>query len=148
MKGGVYKILLPTDFSDSSRHALKYVLEEMGHRLSHLILLHAYRDHELAMAPLASVQDILREKSERLLQEEIRFVTAFMPGTAIQILPFSRFDGFLSSMVAVAKDEDVDLVVIGTNGHMHPRLESRDDDPGYLVHRLNRPVLLVPKIAN
>lgn len=120
----------------------------MGHRLSHLIILHAFRDHELAMAPLASVQDILREKSERLLQEEVRYVTALLPDAAIQVIPFSRFDGFLPSLISVAKDENVDLVVIGTNGHMHPRLESRDDDPGYLVHRLNRPVLLVPKIAN
>lgn len=148
MKAGDFKVLVPTDFSENSRYALKYVLEEMGSHITHLILLHAYRDHELARAPLVSVQDILREKSERLLQDEIRYVSSFLPTLDLQMQAISRFDGFLAALVEVAKDEDVNLVVIGTNGHLHPRLDNRDDDPGYLVHRLNRPVLLVPKIAN
>lgn len=148
MKAGVLKVLVPTDFSENSRHALKYVLTVLGGQFNHLILLHAFREHDMATAPLASVKDILSEKSDRLLQEELKFANAFYSGSDVHIQGISKYDGYLSSLLAVTKEENVDLVVIGTNGHMHPRLESRDDDPSYLVHRLNRPVPLVPKIAN
>ncbi|MEY3444767.1 MAG: hypothetical protein RLZZ519_3048, partial [Bacteroidota bacterium] len=59
-----------------------------------------------------------------------------------------RFDGFLHSMTDIVQSEDIDLVVIGTNGHTHPRLDQRDDDPSFLIHKLNKPILLVPKVAN
>jgi nucleotide-binding universal stress UspA family protein len=51
-------------------------------------------------------------------------------------------------MTDIVQSEDIDLVVIGTNGHTHPRLDQRDDDPSFLIHKLNKPILLVPKVAN
>jgi nucleotide-binding universal stress UspA family protein len=148
MKKRSYKILVPIDFSDHSRFAVQYALEAFSGQLSHLLLLHAYKENTLGNAPLISLIDILRQKSERLMQQEIQSLLPFLEEQQITLKTFNRFDGFLHSITDVIDSEDVDLVVIGTNGHIHPRLDQRDDDPSFLLHKLNKPILLVPKVAN
>ena len=143
-----YKVLIPIDFSENSRYAIQYVLERLCGGLTHLYLLHAYKENTPGSAPLISLIDILREKSERLLQQEIKFIKSLAPKEEIEIVAYSRFGGYLPSIIEITKQDHIDLVVIGTNGHTHPRMDLRDDDPGYLVHRLGLPLLLVPKIAN
>jgi nucleotide-binding universal stress UspA family protein len=148
MKKRSYKILVPIDFSDHSRNAVQYALDAFSGQLTHLFLLNAYKESTLGNAPLISLIDILRQKSERLMQQEIQDLMPQIDAQQVVLKTFNRFDGFLHSITEVIQAEDVDLVVIGTNGHTHPRLDQRDDDPSFLVHKLNKPILLVPKVAN
>ena len=148
MKQRSYKVLVPIDFSEHSRYAVEFALNSFGSRLTHLFLLHAYKENSPGNAPLISLIDILREKSERLMQQEVLNLKPLIDEGNVILKTYSRFDGFLHSISEIADSEDVDLVMIGTNGHTHPRLDQRDDDPGFLVHKLNKPILLVPKIAN
>ena len=148
MKQRSYKILVPIDFSDHSRYAVEFALKAFGDRLSHIYLLHAYKENTPGSAPLISLIDILRQKSERLMHQEVQDLKPLLDSDQIILKTFSRFDGFLHSITEIVQTEDIDLVVIGTNGHTHPRLDQRDDDPGFLIHKLNKPILLVPKVAN
>jgi nucleotide-binding universal stress UspA family protein len=141
-----FKVLVPTDFSEISRGAIDFVLEAFGHQLTHLIILHAYREKSPEAAPMISFVDILREKADRLMQLEVKYVQSLPKHDGVQILSISRFDGFLQSIQEISEAEDVDLIVIGSNGHTHPKLEMREEDPGFLLHKLNRPLLLVPKL--
>jgi nucleotide-binding universal stress UspA family protein len=148
MKHRSYKILVTIDFSDHSRYAVEFALNAFGNRLTHLYLLHAYKENSPDNAPLISLIDILRQKSERLMLQEVNNLEPLLEDGHIILRTFSRFDGFLHSMTDIVQSEDIDLVVIGTNGHTHPRLDQRDDDPSFLIHKLNKPILLVPKVAN
>lgn len=139
-------MLVPTDFSEISRHAVAYVLAHYRDQLSEIILLHAYRDN--ASAPLISLVDILKEKSERMLHREVELLQKKIGKDAIGVKQIARYDALVTAMKEVSEQEDVDMVVMGTNGHTHPRVEFKDDDPSFLLARINRPMLLVPQYAN
>jgi nucleotide-binding universal stress UspA family protein len=148
MKHRNYKVLVPIDFSEHSRHAVQYVLSALANQVTHVYLLHAYKERTPGNAPLISLIDILREKSERLMQIELKQIEPLLLDSKIELHTFSRFDGYLHSINDIIEKEGIDLVAIGSNGHTHPRMDSRDDDPGFLLHKINKPLLLVPKIAN
>ncbi|MFM2375986.1 MAG: hypothetical protein RLZZ165_1083 [Bacteroidota bacterium] len=148
MKAGNFRVLIPIDFSENSREAERYALDHFNGQITHLYLLHTYKENTPGSAPLISLMDILREKSERLMAQEVQFIRSSMVDDTMEIQTFSRFDGFLEGILDIKNRFGIDLVVLGTNGHTHPRMELRDDDPGFLLHRLNLPLLLVPKIAN
>jgi nucleotide-binding universal stress UspA family protein len=143
-----YKILVPTDFSESSRTAIEYVIHMFGDQLSHLYLLNAYKEKFPEMAPMVSLVDILREKSERMMHLEMKFVATLPHHQDLQIVAVTRFETLLQAVMELVVAEAVDLVAIGTNGHMHPRLEFRDDDPSYVLHQIKLPILLVPKLLS
>jgi nucleotide-binding universal stress UspA family protein len=143
-----YKVLIPIDFTENSRNVIQYVLVEFGDKLTHLYLLHTYRENTPDSSPLVSLTDILREKSERMMQQELRHIAAMVAPHRIQIVPVSRFNGFVNSIVEVVGEHDIDMVVVPSNGYSYPRLDRREDDPSYLLHKLNKPLLLVPKVAN
>lgn len=143
-----YKVLIPTDFSEDSRRAVEYVLSAFAPKLTHLYILHAYREKSLEAAPMISLIDILHEKAERLMQAEVRHARAIRNNAALEIIPLNRFDGLLQAILDVAETEDVDLVVMGSNGNPHPRHDSKEEDPAQILHRLRRPLLLVPKLLS
>lgn len=147
MKSRSYKVLVPTDFSETSRHAIQYVLSHFYGQVSHLYILNAYPENEPGSAPLISLVDILKERSERMLQVESEMVRKMEQAMDVEIVSIARFDGFLNAMYQVTVDEGIDLVVMGTNGQTHPKFEAREDDPLYLMHRINKPVLLIPLVA-
>jgi nucleotide-binding universal stress UspA family protein len=146
MQAQIHKVIVPVDFSDVSRHAVEYALTVFQHQLTHLYLLHAFKDNPPGSAPLISLMDILRTKSERMLQEEVEFVRSLEASKGIEVVAIARFDGLLSALHDISKAENIDLILIGSNGHTHPRVEIRDDDPAFLLHRLNRPLMLVPQM--
>jgi nucleotide-binding universal stress UspA family protein len=141
-----FRVLVPTDFSESSRGAIDFVMETFGNRMTHLYLLHAFREKAPDSAPMVSLIDILREKSERLMQNEIRHLEASRGLKDFELSAISRFDGFFKAISNVSEAENIDMIVMGSNGHTHPRMDQREDDPSYLVQKLNRPLLLVPKL--
>lgn len=144
----VYKVLIATDFSDSAREAVRYVVTTLHPRPTHLYILHAYKHSAPESVPLVSLVDILREKSERLMSRELSYLRSLPHGGGLAVTPIHRFDTVLQSIVDVAEQEGVDLVVMGVNGRATPQGEPRDDDPTVLMQRLNRPLLLVPKLLN
>ncbi len=143
-----YKVLIPTDFTEDSRRAVEYVLNAFAAKLTHLYILHAYREKSLEAAPMISLIDILHEKAERLMQAEVRHAYANRNNDTLEIVPMNRFDGLLESILDVAETEDVDMVVMGSNGNPYLRHDTRDDDPAQILHRLRRPLLLVPKLLS
>lgn len=143
-----YKVLVPTDFSEDSRRAIEYVMGAFASKLTHLYILHAYREKSLEAAPMISLIDILHEKAERLMQAEVRHAHAIRRSDDLEIIPLNRFDGLLQAIVDVADAEDVDMVVMGSNGNPYLRHDSRDDDPAQILHKLRRPLLLVPKLLS
>ena len=143
-----FKVLVPTDFSDISRNAVAYVFSAFGDRITHLLLLNAYKQRAPEAVPMITLADILHEKSVRMMQIELKHIHSLQHGAGLLVQTWSRFQGLLESMVEISEEEDVDLIVMGSNGNIHPRVEAHDEDPGFIIHKLNRPLMLVPKLLN
>jgi hypothetical protein len=82
-----------------------------------------------------------------MLQAESEMFRKMKKASDVEIVSIARFDGFLNAMHQVSEEEEIDFVVMGTNGQTHPKFESREDDPMYFMHKINKPVLLIPLVA-
>lgn len=112
------KILVPHDFSSPSRKALKYAYRLAKEFGSHLILLHV-------LEPVSSRSFIERRGAPAFSEKELasaeKNLRVLLKSAEVGGLKETRSalrTGFAShEIVEAAKDFDVDLIVIATNGY-------------------------------
>lgn len=108
------KILVPHDFSDTSEAAVRYATALAHNFGAKLYLLHVSDKAKFEMAtefPLGlegTLEDAVRERLLKILppREQIEFKPAFEFRSGVPALEIVRF----------AKNENVDLIVMGTHG--------------------------------
>ena len=119
MKIEIKKILCPVDFSDNANHALKYALAFASVYDSEVLLLHVmpppiYSTADFAGVyelPAAAVQELadtcdtrLKNMAAEVGNDHAHIATRLVSGT-----PFLE-------IIKMAKEENTDLIVIGTHG--------------------------------
>jgi nucleotide-binding universal stress UspA family protein len=111
-------ILVPLDFSSSSRQGLQYAIGFANEFGARMILLHAvylgyiYSSEETAIYDIPGLQKAARENAEHQMRKLIRtvnfgsakFETMFTEGSPVQ------------DICAFAKDHDTDLIITSTHG--------------------------------
>lgn len=112
------KILVPTDFSESARHALVYGCSFAREYRAELLLLHVVEDIAVSYAsdlfpvPMAHVFQELSGYAKTELQKLVE--EARGKGlSARELLAQGRPS---SEILRIAKEETVDLIVLGTHG--------------------------------
>lgn len=109
------KILIPTDFSDNARVALNYALTLFGDLEPELHLLNTWKVPHTGVGMLVSIEDILREESEKAmadLLEEVRLQT----NNAFSIEGIVKAGSLVEVLKSLEKTHDFDIVVMGTHG--------------------------------
>lgn len=112
------RILIPTDFSESSRYALKYATSLNAFFRARLFLLHVLQDftefseYNLSPSILPQLYLEFEENAAKRLEEMV--ATMVPPGMhcdtyILHGVPFYE-------IIQFAKRENVDLIVIGTRG--------------------------------
>ena len=66
-------ILVPTDFSETARNALKYAISLFGSD-NHFILMNAYEEPTSTTSSMISLRDILHESSVDSLKDEEQYI--------------------------------------------------------------------------
>lgn len=131
---GFMKILVPTDFSDTSRDALKYVLSwfkdvSVEHEV---VLLNTYLVPPVPADQLVRMNDELRENSRKKLEAE-RDVIQQGAGSDVRFQLLSHL-GTLGNVVGyLSAKEKVDGLVVGVA-----------EDLDFLLQSAHCPVLIVP----
>jgi nucleotide-binding universal stress UspA family protein len=111
------RLLVPIDFSDCSKHALKYAIAFAKQFDAEITLLAVVPDtHTSFEYGVAEFVDLQEQRRKRYEQELTKLVEQQLGKLKHQILvkegkPFEE-------IVAVAKDSDQDLIIISTHGHM------------------------------
>ena len=112
------KILFPTDFSEPSDHALEYALSLAMEYEATLMLLHVIEEfhysayyEDLNAPPERIYAEVLKEAEERME----RLVFEEMKGKVAVEQVIRRGEPF-SEVVQAAREEEVDLIVMGTHG--------------------------------
>ncbi|TNF25113.1 MAG: universal stress protein [Deltaproteobacteria bacterium] len=119
-----HRILIPTDYSDTSRRAL-----EVGLRLAKLfeatvVCLHAPEElthGQFSASHIAGVSDVIDEDEEKLRQYArdrlTQLVTSGTPGIRLADIAFRVASGTPSEVIVQTAEElACDLIVIGTHG--------------------------------
>jgi len=114
------RILVPTDFSDNSRLALEYAAA-LGERFeSELHLLHVLHDVLSSVAPepglvLASAGDYVRELRESA-EGAMQKLVESKPLAGKKVVRRVREGQPFVEIIRYARDQSIDLIVIGTHG--------------------------------
>ena len=112
------RILVPTDFSDSARHALTYGCSFAREYEAELLLLHVVENltvgyaSDLFPVPMAEVFDEISGYA----RAELAKLTAEVTGKGVSARELVVQGKPSAEIVRVAREETVDMIVLGTHG--------------------------------
>ncbi len=108
------KVLVPTDFSAASELALRYGKEMAKTFQAKLYVLHVADDPILFAV---TTSDEYRAKAISASNEKLEKLVRSSVGDVKQVELLSKCGSTASEIVDFAKDEQMDLVVMGSHGH-------------------------------
>jgi nucleotide-binding universal stress UspA family protein len=111
-------ILVPTDFSETAETALTYAKALAETFNASLHLLHVLQD-PLVYAPVAegyTVLPKLREEMEREAQQQLENVLSDPERRRFHAVPALKWGTPFLEIVRYARDQQIDLIVLGTHG--------------------------------
>jgi len=112
-------ILVPIDFSDFSKSALKYAVTFAQHYHSKLTLVYVMEpviyppDFSMGQITLPTVNFEIDQRAK----EELEKLAATEIGTLVEVKTILRTGKPFVEIIETAKEEDADLIIISTHGH-------------------------------
>ncbi len=146
------KILIPTDFSDNSMNAIKYVTELFKYERSEIYILHAFSD-SVYEAKAILVDEIFEELQQKALQkakdnlEETRKqILSFSPNPKHNIHTIAEFGLLVDSVNDWVEKENIDIVVMGTKGETADKKITFGSNTLQVIKYVKCPVLAIPAV--
>ncbi|MFQ5861649.1 MAG: universal stress protein [Candidatus Brocadiales bacterium] len=138
----VQKILLPTDFSDSAKHALMYALSFAMEYDAGLIVLHVIPELNLPSGLKTSIIPLYDEMEKSARKKISRLVPKrFLEKIKVQNV-IVKGEPFLE-IVEVAKKHKVDLITIATHGRTGLDYATFGSTTERVIRKAPCPVLVV-----
>ncbi len=142
------RILFPTDFSKETEQALEYAVYFARNTGMQLILLNAfdlkYLHPDLPRGSYDMEEDRSREKLNELRQQ----ILSREENKGMDIDLIAAFGSTLRTMEEVAKQEHVDLIVMGTKGVSAVKDFFTDSMTFRTIERVDCPVIVIPEDKN
>jgi nucleotide-binding universal stress UspA family protein len=111
----IQKILVPTDFSEYSQHALKYAVALAQSFKAKLYVVHIL-EHAVVGAPTETFQAEIRVEAEKSEREQLNQLTQELGVKQIDAEPVFGSGIAHTEIVKTAKELDVDLITLATHG--------------------------------
>src|SRR5262245_8325717 len=111
----IQRILVPTDFSEYSQHALKYAVALAQSFMAKLYVVHIFEDAVVA-APTETFHPEIWAEAETAEKEELSLLTQELHTKGIDVEPVFGSGIAHSEIVKTAKELDVDLITLATHG--------------------------------
>lgn len=144
-------ILLPTDFSPNSQHAMDYAMKYFKGTTAHFILLNIQKSSEYIMddlisaGPGASVHEAISGDNIKQLEA---LVAEFRESYELENFSFETifdFDVFIDAIAQTVKAKDIDLIVMGTNGASGAKEAIFGSNTLQVIRNINCPVMAIPE---
>ncbi|APY00497.1 universal stress protein [Lacinutrix venerupis] len=144
------KIIIPTDFSETSKNAIYYALELMKYEKCDFTIVHAYatevynNTEELSRDYFEKYRDKIKQEADSKLQKIITQMLEKSPNPRHNYKSISIFNSIVESVNDLIKKEEADLVVIGTKGKTNNVNNAFGSNTINLIKYVNCPILSVP----
>ena len=111
------KILFPTDFSDVSQKAVKYIKQLKGAGAQEVIVLHVIDEKELLVLSKVPDQYLqITAQMEKEIAEEMAAVEADMTTEGFRVKLKVKTGKPFTEIMMTAADEKVSIIVVGSHG--------------------------------
>lgn len=144
------KILIPTDFSETSMNAITYALELFKYERSDVIIMNAFADEvyentmEMDRDFFEEFKEKYRENVERQLQKEVAEMLAISPNPRHNYNFEARFGSLVDAANGIVDRENIDIVIMGTKGETNDGTKTFGSNTMQIIKYVKCPVLAVP----
>lgn len=140
-------ILIPTNFSDISRHATDYALKLYGNEKLKIILLNSFEQPKTGRSLPLSLVEIMRKNSERGLKEDELRIKEIHPDLNYDITICATQGDLSDSIKTTLKDYEIDIIVMGSSGSQELVDIFIESTTARVIKNVDHPMLIVPPIA-
>lgn len=136
-------ILIPTDFSDYSKHAINYVYNNFLEEHVNVTLVHAIKEPHSTSGLLIRLEHLMKKDAEKEMVSLINRVEEVYNKKPQYYLKY----GYLKDWINVyAKAHNIDLIVMGTKGESNLSSRIMGSVTESVIRRSKIPVLAIPEL--
>jgi len=144
------KIIIPTDFSENARNAVRYAVELFKYDHCEITLLHAFADEvyennlDMSRSLFEEYKKKTKQSAEKELENLLTYVKEASPNPRHDYMVKAVFSNLVDAVNELAETDNSDIVVMGTRGHTDDRDLTFGSNTLQLVKYVSCPVLAVP----
>ncbi len=140
-------LLIPTNFTDLSRHATDYAIRLYKKDSLKIILLNAFEQPKTGRSIQLSLIDIMKKNSEKGLDEDKLRIEEVFPDLDCKIVLRPTQGSVSSSIKSVLKRNNVDIIVMGSKGNEELMDMFVESTTANVIANVDHPMLIIPPIA-
>jgi nucleotide-binding universal stress UspA family protein len=145
------KILYPTDFSDVSKTAIKYIMQLKDTGTEEVVILHVIDTQKLHMPEIyAAFKELsmLGEKQAILAKREANKIVKELSDAGIKTILRIKKGIPFKEILREEKEEDVSLIIIGSHGTSNMKEMLLGSVSEKVVRKAKKPVLVVKHLPD
>lgn len=140
----MFKILLPTDFSENSRRAIDFVLDHFTDKDIQLLLIHTIKAPHSAAGVLIRIDDLMQKDAERDMNDLMDYVKNKRPDVKLDsILKLGHLKDWVQQY---AKTYGVNMIAMGTKGENNITSRLLGSVTESVIRTSKIPLLAIPNI--
>lgn len=141
-------ILIPTNFTDSSRNATDYAIGLYKNQLARVILLNVYEQPHYGRSIQKSLIHILEENSTKGLEEDKLRILESHPEIADKVEIWPKEGDLLGVIKSILSKESIDIIIMGSKGDREIVDIFIESETAKVVRSVETPILVVPPKAS
>ncbi|MBT8321311.1 MAG: universal stress protein [Eudoraea sp.] len=147
----MFKILLPTDFSDNAWNAISYAMEFFKNEQATFYLLHTYTpafyrmDYMMGGPSFSAIPDVGVDISQAGLENTLEQIKTAFNNPNHTVKTISAFNLLTDEINEVSEEKDIDLIVMGTQGATGATEIFLGSNTVFVLRKAVVPVLAIPE---
>lgn len=150
----MYRVLIPTDFSDNAWNAIDYAVSLYQGEETVFYLLNSYSPNTInpgevmtSSAATKTLLDAVKSSSVAGLKKSLEKLITADTDTKHSFEAISKFDYFANAVAEICREEEIDMVVMGTTGASGLKEALVGSNTASLIGKIKIPLLAVPESA-
>ena len=147
----MFKVLIPTDFSENSMNAINYALELFKYEKSEFYFMHAYQhdvyNHKELLTRIVYDDIVARVKkeSEDNLNDLLKAIKKSNPNPRFTYYAISSFNSLVDEADLIVDSKNIDVIVMGTKGASNNSKLTFGSNTLQVLKYVQCPVLAIPE---
>tara|TARA_B100000809_G_C15140796_1_gene533230 strand:- start:1102 stop:1947 length:846 start_codon:yes stop_codon:yes gene_type:complete len=144
------KVLIPTDFSETSMNAIKYAMSLLKYDKIDFTIMNAFADEvykstkEMSREDFEKFKNTYQKNVASEFQKEIAKIIEASPNSKHSYNYISRFGDLVDETNEIVDTENIDLIVMGTKGKGNDKNITFGSNTLQVIKYVKCPVLAVP----